>query len=665
LSSPKVLTPGSTLRQPHRTTVRLIITFLSGVGLAGAQARSGAAGAWLERLSEHVGVWRDGEVNVGVIERGGYALLVESGRGLVAGNLSAAGIKKIEWCLYTDHHRDLVEGAADLRRSGVRIAVPASETRFFRDAAPFWQKADMLLDHAYNFRPDLFVLRASVPVDRELRAGDSFDWRGLRFAVLETPGDSDGGASFLVHIDGKTFAFTGDLIAGPGQLYNLYRFQKRFPGMPRDYWGFGGAVADDLASLEKILARHPHILIGSHGQVMRDPRSAVDLLRRRLDAVMRNYSRTCSWRVYHAQHHPFFPYDMPEEFSDPLLPPLPGVQLPAWIHHLVDTTSYIRADDGSAFVFDCGSERALKALDQLAASGRISSVEGIWVSHYHDDHTGAVNDLRRRPYAARARVYAQQEMRDILEHPRAYKMPCLYPEGLRVDHPLAEGEMFDWKGFRMTAYYFPGQTLYHDGLVISREGVQVFLSGDSLANWGIDDYCSYNRNFIGRDGALAGFERCLDLLERLKPSLLVAAHWGALPVSPAYVRATRKLLQDRARLLQPLFPWDDPNFGLDPEWVRTYPYRQTAKPGRTAALEVKIYNHSDSDRRAFVAIAAPAGWRATAAPGATVAAHSEGTLRFTLSLPAGARGRSVLGVNVRFGGRDLGEFAEAIVDCPR
>jgi diadenosine tetraphosphatase ApaH/serine/threonine PP2A family protein phosphatase len=254
-------------------------------------------------------------------------------------------------------------------------------------------------------------------------------------------------------------------------------------------------------------------------------------------------------------------------------------------------------------------------------------------------------------------------MRDILEHPRAYKMPCLYPESIRVDHPLAEDEVINWKGFQMRAFYFPGQTLYHDGLLISREGTQVFMSGDSFANWGIDDYCSYNRNFVGRDGVLRGYERCLDLLERLNPSLLVAAHWGPLPISLSYIRTTRGLLEERAKLLQPLFPWDDPNFGLDPEWLRAYPYRQTARPGESFSLEVKIYNHSDSPRLALAAIAAPLRWKVSHPLEATVAPHTEGTLRFTLMPPSDAQGRTVLGVNIRFGGRDLGEFAEAIVDC--
>jgi hypothetical protein len=97
----------------------------------------------------------------------------------------------------------------------------------------------------------------------------------------------------------------------------------------------------------------------------------------------------------------------------------------------------------------------------------------------------------------------QREMLDIIENPLAYQMPCLFPESIRVDYPMEHGQTIDWKGFKLTAYNFPGQTLYHDGLLVEKDGFKVFFTGDSFANWGIDDYCSQNRCFLGRE---AGYE---------------------------------------------------------------------------------------------------------------------------------------------------------------
>lgn len=282
------------------------------------------------------------------------------------------------------------------------------------------------------------------------------------------------------------------------------------------------------------------------------------------------------------------------------------------------------------------------------------------MSHYHDDHVTSVNEVRQK-YGAK--VYAQKELRDILENPTAYCMPCLLPESIHVDHALSEGERIEWKGYKLTAYYFPGQTLFHDGLLIEHDGARIFMTGDSFANWGIDDYCSYNRNFIGKDGETAGYGRCLRLLMDLKPDLLVAAHWGPEPVSEAYLQKTKNILEQREGLFSALFPWDDPNFGLDPHWVRAYPYRQNVFPGQPVTLEARIFNHSDHARPALVQLRAPEGWRVGKSSAIVVPPHTEGSIRLAAVAPAHPPARrQVLGLDVRFGERNLGELTEAIVD---
>ena len=242
-------------------------------------------------------------------------------------------------------------------------------------------------------------------------------------------------------------------------------------------------------------------------------------------------------------------------------------------------------------------------------------------------------------------------------------MPCLFPESIHIDHPVSEGEVINWKGYKLTGYFFPGQTLYHDGTLIERDGTRVFMSGDSFANWGIDDYCSFNRNFLGKDGDINGYGRCLQLLLTLKPDFLMAAHWGPEPVSEEYLQKTRQLLEERRELMSPLFPWDDPNFGLDPYWIRTYPYRQKIFRGQVVTLEARIYNHSNSTRRASAELRTPEGWRVEKSGSLVISPHSEGKIRLAARASYDPlHRREVLGVDVRFGDRDLGEISEAIVD---
>jgi hypothetical protein len=99
-------------------------------------------------------------------------------------------------------------------------------------------------------------------------------------------------------------------------------------------------------------------------------------------------------------------------------------------------------------------------------------------------------------------------------------MPALTPESIQVHHLLSEGEGIDWKGYKMTRNCFPGQTIRHDGLLIEHDETRRFMTGDSFADFGIDDYCSYNLNFLGKDEP--GYEQRFRLLVKLKPDLLVA-----------------------------------------------------------------------------------------------------------------------------------------------
>jgi glyoxylase-like metal-dependent hydrolase (beta-lactamase superfamily II) len=614
-----------------------------------------------QHITPRLGIYRDGVVNVGVIRRNGKVLLFDCGQGSIFRTASTLKLGVIDWALFTDHHRDKCSGAPLLKNAGVKIAVPAAEARLFRNATEFWLTADNIIDHRYNFRPDLFVLRESVIPNHLINPGDTFLWEGLEVHAIGTPGETNGSMSYMLNIDGIRVAFTGDLIAGPGMVWDFYRLDKAFPGMSGGYWGFGGAVEDVLNSLGSILLYKPALLIPSHGGLIGDPSGAVNLLRGRLDAVMKNFFILADWRISpsHRGHSRPWP-----GLDVPMLKPLPRVEMPRWLHKTKElgTSSYIQAEDGSAFFFDCGFPPIARVIDGLIRSGTIKGVDGIWISHYHDDHVTSVNDVRRKHGA---KVYAQNELRDILENPKAYCMPCLFPESIHIDHPVSEGEVIHWKGYKLTGYFFPGQTLYHDGTLIERDGedTRVFMTGDSFANWGIDDYCSFNRNFLGRDGDINGYGRCLRLLGELKPDLLMAAHWGPEPVSEAYLQKTLRLLEHRQELMSPLFPWDDCNFGLDPYWIRAYPYRQQIFRGQMLTLEARIYNHSNSPRRALAELRIPGGWACSRGGSVIIKPHQEGNIRLTARAPhSPAQRREVLGLAIRFGDRDLGEAAAAIVD---
>ena len=220
---------------------------------------------------------------------------------------------------------------------------------------------------------------------------------------------------------------------------------------------------------------------GASAQVIEE--TAVALLEQRSTALMRNYLSLAGWRI--------FGRSTPVPYEAPMLPPLPPVELPPWIHKGEGTSWYLKADNGSVFLFDAGPPDIVPAFDRLRRDKLISNVEAVWISHYHDDHVESVNWFR---FMAGARVYAQQELVDVLANPRAYALPALPSQPVRVDHSLRDGDTISWKGFKLTSYHFPGQTLYHGGLLIEHAGLRVFHVGDSFDNWGIADHARPIRN---------------------------------------------------------------------------------------------------------------------------------------------------------------------------
>ena len=589
-----------------------------------------------------------GAVNTVLFERHGKKLLIDSGD---LTSLPNGGVA--DWVLYTHHHRDQASGAPRLAAAGTKILVPFKEKQLFENAHRFWNEADSILDHRYNFRPHLFTVRESVPVARAVSGGDMHTWQGLTFDVIDTPGHTDGSVTYLLTIDSKRVAFTGDLICGPGQIWEFYSLQKRFPRMRADYWGFGGAVSELKASLNRVLDAKPDILIPSHGVVIYDPVSAVAKLKENLDAAMDNYLQTAGWRIS-PNHVGEFPRDKAPQMFDPL----PSVSYPKWIRDIGSTTKAIVADDKSLFLSDCGHPKVLEELSRLRAAGEVTSIDGLWITHYHDDHTAFVNAAKRQ---FGSKVYAQRELAALLENPTAYQMPCLFPESIHVDHILEHGENIHWKGFRLTAYNFPGQTLYHDGLLVERDGAKVFFTGDSFTNWGVDDYCSQNRCFLGAD---VGYEKCIRILLDTNPDLLVAAHWGPEPVSAEYLRKTLTLFHERERLFGNLFPHDNVNFGTDPCWIRAYPYRQAVMPGAPVVIEARVMNHSSRPMNAYAELKLPGGWQ----PGRLarvqrIPPRGEGRIHLeAVAPPVPVQRRDVIGLAVTVDGRPLGEFAEAIVN---
>lgn len=606
------------------------------------------------RLTPWLDVWR-GYVNIGVLRREGRVLLVG---GAPPELLRKAGISAsdIDMVLLTHCHRDAAEGAAELAASGVRVVVPALERQLFEEPEKFWG-GDEFRFHAYNYHPSRRIVRQAVKVSRGVRGGDTIEWRGLKVKVLDAPGPTDGGVSYLAADGAIGVAFVGDLISGHGQLWEMHSLLGTRPlpggGWLMEYHGFLERADEVLSSLDAALAESPRYLVPLHGAVIDKPVEAVGELRRRLSAVIESYCKTSSARWYFAGARPEWPLDRSE--MEARLRPLPG-----WVREVGGTSRALVADDGSAWLIDCAGD-VPERVAQAQKRGELGRVECVWITHYHDDHVGSVNRLRREQQCL---VVAHESMADILRRPHAYWMPCIHPEPIHVDRVTRDGESWVWKGFKLTAYTFPGQTMYDAALLVERDGQRVLFVGDSLTPGGLDDYCIHNRNLLGEG---KGYDRCLSLLEKIGTEglLLVNEHVeGAFSFDAGTVAALKAELRRRTELLRELLPWDDPNYGLDPLWVRCDPYYQAAEPGATVFWDIVVTNHSRTRRLAVVEANLPPGWQAVSSSGrAWISPGKEGRVRLSAKAPSGSGARRwVVGFSVRYGGRFLSEAAESLVD---
>ena len=158
---------------------------------------------------------------------------------------------------------------------------------------------------------------------------------------------------------------------------------------------------------------------------------------------------------------------------------------------------------------------------------------------------------------------------------------------------LPDGYNFRWEEYSFTAYEFPGQTLHHGALLVEggADGgsEKILFCGDSFAPTGMDDYCMQNRCFTGEG---RGFRKCLDIIDDLKPGLIINSHQPEPFIFTGNETGfLRRKLDERDKLLSELSPWESPDISLDPYWLRLYPYVSHIRGVSPIRIEAQITSH--------------------------------------------------------------------------
>jgi len=617
-----------------------------------AAAVSAGSDAAAVQLSAHVHVLPGG-VNTGVLVSDGAALLFDCCDSVTNERVAVLGAGSVEMICCTQHRRPNMAGAYRFVEAGSKLVVPKAERHLFEETDAYWNDWKNRW-HVYHSEPGPQVAASRVAVDRGVGEGDVIEWRGFRIRVLDTPGATDGSVSYVVEDGDEVIVFCGDVLFGHGQIYELYSLQKGF-GTIGDYHGFLGNRRKLIASLRKLGESGATCVAPSHGGPIREVKAATQLAEQRLDTLWRNYTSISALNHY-------FPSLFNDTADDPArMKPAETSAPPDWVRRVAFTSFAVVSETGAALLVDCGHDSVVAKLQEWLKDKTISAVEGCWVTHYHDDH---VDSLPRFANTfSNAPIMCDEHLADIVEHPQRYFLPCISPCGAPVGKATKDGESWPWHEFTLRAFHFPGQTLYHGGLLVEGRGATVFFAGDSGAPTGLDDYCAGNRVFLGPG---RGSRYCLDLWRKLRPGHIINEHQDkAFSFTPEQIDYMDGVLEERERLVGELCPWKNVNFAMDPWWVRTWPYDQEALPGNTIRMDVQFTNHGDALARAEVEPVVPRGWEweRNGSAGTEVAAKADGAIRIWLRIPdeAGA-GRYTIPVRVTWDGEYLGQYRHGIVE---
>ncbi len=639
-------------------------TFMKSAGALGAAPIAGAAAPPAKKgyrrsafvpkgaprkLTDNLFLFED-TCNVYVVRDGANCVLIDFGSGKILDHLRDLGVSKVDWILHTHHHRDQCQGDWRAVERSIPIAVPAHESHLFADAENFWRNRRVF--HLYYVRNDFHTVAEDIPVARRLADYTAFPLGNTEFYVLPTPGHTLGAVALLANVDGKKVAFSGDLMRAPGKIHTLYDTQN--------YYGGSEGVDLSVYSLARLREQKPELLCPSHGEPMNDPDAGMEETMRRLTDYLRFWGQ------------------------EPVEENRPYAVSPHLVAHYQTTSSFyaIVSDSGKAMFLDYGSASGMHfrnfldatavtdrirfvehSIDELKRKYGLKSIDVALPSHMHDDHINGFPHLARN-YGTK--IWCYDNMVDILENPRGHNLGCILAEPVKISRAFRHGEKFRWEEFEFEITHSPGHTEYQMAMFVTIDGKRVAFTGDAFfATQTKESTLRHNlifRNHVESDSHV----RSIRNLIAHNPNLIAPGHGRPYDVDEGMLRATEKRMLEQQQHFVSLLPEGETGFGLDPSWVKIYPYQILLVPGERQTLAVRVQNYNPRPMKIEAALAAPAEWGVTPEVlRLEVPANGRGEGRFQVSVPGGwnaPSSRFAIAADVVCDGKYLGQITEAVVD---
>jgi len=594
----------------------------------------------MKQITENL-FWIEDTCSVYLVRRGDRALLIDCGTRWVPSSLRDSAIQQVDRILLTHFHRDQCSSAAEWQRQGTEVAIPLSERRLLEEADLLRASYDQF-DNYTSYYPG-FTPLANLRPDLYARDYEAIEWMDLRFSVVPLPGHTFGSVGYFFAIDGKRVLACGDLASHPEKLTNYYSAQWRY----MDFQGHSNL----LESLRFAASLSPELVLPGHGAPFTPSGPLFADLSRNLERL---------FDLFHGRPYQYFKPRFRE-----LTPHVYEVSNSGANAYIV------RNDEGYAVFIDCGYTATApihanphRFIDNLTSYAEqelgIREVEWFLPSHYHDDHLAGYPALKNR-YGTR--VLATPELKDILENPDRYEMPCLVPERLTVHRVIQRGESFEWRGVQFFMEQHPGQTLYHHLIWFEVDGTKFLSIGDNISGLSFTENRDFIHSFIpkNRTPVSAYGDMPRQILDH-SPDLILTGHGGAVPFDRAKVERWKAWMDEWQQRFVRILDQPHPNLGMDPHWVQFYPYKVRVRPTEVVTFQIKITNHEPRESRCVIAFRSLEGVRLSPETAAlSIPAQGNTGCSLTAQFPAVFSTHSLPVVaDVTWNGKHLGEIAEAI-----
>jgi len=622
-----------------------------------------AAAAQIEPVSigseSNLFVWTD-TCNVYILRDGAAALLIDLGDGSVLDHLGEIGVRRIEWVLFTHHHREQCQGIGKLTPWKPQIAAPEIERALFEEPARF-RRAKPTLGDAYTVHGASYVRPPIEPVrlDRRFKDLDGFTWHGREFRCLDTKGNSPGGMSYLLKLDGRWVAFSGDVMLDGAKMHTWFDTEW-------DY-GFAKGLYELIGSVSLLQSYDPACLLPSHGVVIGRATSQLQEYQDKLRKLAKLYVRGYEINTFGAadQDTVSKPTSIPDIWQ--VTPHLYKFKKKDFWPNF----GVLIADSGHALVFDCGligRDLLARSLTAMQEQLSLKQIDAVLITHMHGDHFLDVPYLREK---WGTKVWTLEDVAKVCEHPERYDYAAMIPayqagfDALPIDRKFERGERFEWEGYTFTVDWMPGQTEFGCCIHGRIDGRHVAFTGDNLFGNPSNPREDGHEAVVARNSAIfeEGYLYGAEYLRKLHPDLIVAGHSWVMDHPQQMAERFASRAREIRDAYQSLSAEQDYRYMFDPYWVRPEPYRVFVKPGQTTEATLHVRNLLSTEQRHRIEVQTPPGIRVapTLLEGSV---NPTSTARFPLQVsatPDAKPGVHMVAFDVTLDGKRYGQWFDIIV----